>query len=138
MRFIKGTLVSLMALVAVGATSVAVDYVHGEKQRAEAGTYKRNKCFISFGKRDTLKAIAENYAVAVSTAIGRDPTRDAVEPVLKDGKILSAKTKAKWAYRFGQIRGYGLARCYDFPVSGTAVKWAKYVGPTQQTPTPKQ
>ncbi|NBX67219.1 MAG: hypothetical protein EBQ96_09510 [Proteobacteria bacterium] len=132
MRFIKGTLVGLLAIVAVGATAVSVDFVHGEKQRTEAGFVKRNKCFISFGKRDTFKAIAENYAVAASTLLGRDPTREAVEPILKDGKILSAKTKAKWAYRFAQIRGYGLARCYDFPVSGGAVNFARWLRPKPQ------
>lgn len=115
--------VGLLCLSSCFASLVAVDYYHGEKQRAN---YKGGlHCSISLGKRTTLQAIAENYFVAYATAVGRDPTRETVEPLLKDGNILDAKTKAKWAYRFARIRGHGLYKCYKFPISGNVVNFAR-------------
>ena len=136
MGIAKKTMICLLGLTTIFGALVAVDYHHGEQQRTEAGFVKRNKCFISFKRRDTLKAIAENYLAGVSTLMGRDVTRDTAEPVLKDG-ALSAKTKAKWAYRVLQIRKYGLSRCYNFPVSGGFANWAQKVT-TPQHPKPQQ
>ena len=116
----KRIFIALTALFAVAATAVAVDYNHGEAQKTEASWTTRKKCFISLSSRSsTLKAIATNYLVTMSTLAGRDITKDAVEPVVK------SKFKARWAFDYGQWRAYRLERCFDFPVSGRVVQWAQ-------------